>query len=109
MQRLCGPPVNGRHSWPSPPGSLGRLGDLSSQLAGITGKIQNSVSRQHLLVFAADNGVVAEGVSSKNKNRYEWQPKNGCGYVLRNGTYKSLSRIITNSCIWMETRRPMWE
>lgn len=28
---------------------------------------------------------------SENKTRYEWQPKNGCGYMLRNGTYKSLS------------------
>ena len=47
-----------------PPGSLGRLEDLSVQLAGITGKVHNSVKRQHLLVFAADNGVVEEGVAS---------------------------------------------
>ncbi len=47
-----------------PPGSLGRLEDLSVQLAGITGKLRNQVEKKHLLVFAADNGVVAEGVSS---------------------------------------------
>ena len=47
-----------------PPGSLGRLEELSIQLAGITGKVHNSVKKQHLLVFAADNGVVEEGVSS---------------------------------------------
>ena len=47
-----------------PPGSLGRLEDLSVQLAGITGKVHNRVERKHLLVFAADNGVVTEGVSS---------------------------------------------
>ena len=47
-----------------PPGSLGRLEDLSVQLAGITGKVHNRIERKHLLVFAADNGVVAEGVSS---------------------------------------------
>ena len=47
-----------------PPGSLGRLEDLSVQLAGITGKVHNTVRKQHLLVFAADNGVVEEGVSS---------------------------------------------
>ena len=47
-----------------PPGSLGRLEDLSVQLAGITGKVHNSVKRQHLLVFAGDNGVVEEGVAS---------------------------------------------
>ena len=47
-----------------PPGSLGRLEDLSVQLAGITGKIHNQIEKKHLLVFAADNGVVAEGVTS---------------------------------------------
>lgn len=47
-----------------PPGSLGRLEDLSVQLAGITGKVHNKIEKKHLLVFAGDNGVVAEGVSS---------------------------------------------
>ena len=47
-----------------PPGSLGRLEDVSVQLAGITGQVYNKIEKKHLLVFAADNGVVAEGVSS---------------------------------------------
>ena len=47
-----------------PPGSLGRLEALSVQLAGITGRVRNEIREKHLLVFAADNGVVAEGVSS---------------------------------------------
>ena len=47
-----------------PPGSMGRLEDLSVQLAGITGQVHNRIEKKHLLVFAADNGVVAEGVSS---------------------------------------------
>ena len=47
-----------------PPGSLGRLEELSVQLAGITGKVHNKIEKKHLLVFAADNGVVAEGVAS---------------------------------------------
>lgn len=47
-----------------PPGSLGRLEELSIQLAGITGKVYNRMHRKHLLVFAADNGVVEENVSS---------------------------------------------
>lgn len=47
-----------------PPGSLGRLEELSVQLAGITGKVQSTIEKKHLLVFAADNGVVEEGVSS---------------------------------------------
>ena len=47
-----------------PPGSLGRLEELSIQLAGITGRVHNKMEKTHLLVFAADNGVVEEGVSS---------------------------------------------
>lgn len=47
-----------------PPGSLGRLEELSVQLAGITGQVYNRIEKKHLLVFAADNGVTAEGVSS---------------------------------------------
>lgn len=47
-----------------PPGSLGVLEELSIQLAGITGRVHNQLEKKHLLVFAADNGVVAEGVSS---------------------------------------------
>ena len=47
-----------------PPESLGRLEELSIQLAGITGKVHNKMENPHLLVFAADNGVVEEGVSS---------------------------------------------
>lgn len=47
-----------------PPGSLGRLEDLAMQLSGITGKLHNELKKKHLLVFAADNGVVSEGVSS---------------------------------------------
>ena len=47
-----------------PPGSLGRLEELSVQLAGITGQVHNKIEKKHLLVFAADNGVIEEGVSS---------------------------------------------
>ena len=47
-----------------PPESLGRLEELSIQLAGITGTLHNTMEKTHLLVFAADNGVVEEGVSS---------------------------------------------
>ena len=47
-----------------PPGSLGRLEEISIQLAGITGHVHNALNKKQLFVFAADNGVVAEGVSS---------------------------------------------
>ena len=47
-----------------PPGSLGKLEDISIQLAGITGHIDNEIEKTRIYVLAADNGVVAEGVSS---------------------------------------------
>ena len=51
-----------------PPGSLGVLEDISIQLAGITGKVHNTIDKKHLLVFASDNGVTEEGVSSAPKS-----------------------------------------
>ena len=27
---------------------------------------------------------------SEGKNRYQWQPKNGCGYIIRGNTYEEL-------------------
>ncbi|MBO4325973.1 MAG: nicotinate-nucleotide--dimethylbenzimidazole phosphoribosyltransferase [Clostridia bacterium] len=47
-----------------PPGSLGRLEELSVRLAGITGRVNNVFNEKHIIVFCADNGVVSEGVSS---------------------------------------------
>ena len=47
-----------------PPGSLGRLEDISVQLAGITGRVKNELHKTRIYVLAADNGVVDEGVSS---------------------------------------------
>ncbi len=46
-----------------PPHSLGRLEDLSVRLAGVYGTERPRLGRCGVLVFAADNGVVAEGVS----------------------------------------------
>jgi nicotinate-nucleotide--dimethylbenzimidazole phosphoribosyltransferase len=47
-----------------PPGSLGRLEELSIQLAGLTGRAQPSVARKAVIVMAGDHGVTAEGVSA---------------------------------------------
>jgi len=47
-----------------PPGSLGGLEDISIKIAGITRKVNNSIVKKRLIVLAADNGVVEEGVSS---------------------------------------------
>ena len=46
-----------------PPGSLGTLEDMSIRLAGITGQVCPKMDSCRVAVFAADNGVVDEGVS----------------------------------------------
>lgn len=47
-----------------PAGSLGRLEEISIQLAGILGQERPSISRKAVIVMAGDHGVVAEGVSA---------------------------------------------
>jgi nicotinate-nucleotide--dimethylbenzimidazole phosphoribosyltransferase len=47
-----------------PPGSLGRLEELAIQLAEITSEAFPVVSPPGVIVFAADHGVVEEGVSA---------------------------------------------
>lgn len=47
-----------------PPGSLGRLEEITIQLAGIRGSLPKSGMKKRVIVLCADNGVVDEGVSS---------------------------------------------
>ena len=47
-----------------PTGALGRLEDISIQMAGITGKVKNEVGKKAIVIASADNGVVDEGVAS---------------------------------------------
>lgn len=47
-----------------PPGSLGRLEELSTMVAGITGQAAPVIRDKVVIVMAADHGVVAEGVSA---------------------------------------------
>lgn len=47
-----------------PPGSLGRLEELSIQLAAVTGQARPRVDRKAVIVMAGDHGVAAEGVSA---------------------------------------------
>ena len=47
-----------------PRGSLGRLEDLSVQVAGITGQLTPSMDHKTVLVMAGDHGVAREGVSA---------------------------------------------
>lgn len=47
-----------------PAGSLGRLEELSLQLAAITGEARPNVARKAVIVMAGDHGVTSEGVSA---------------------------------------------
>ncbi len=47
-----------------PPGSLGRLEELSIQLAGIQGKSIPQIKHKAIIVMAGDHGVVAEKVGN---------------------------------------------
>jgi nicotinate-nucleotide--dimethylbenzimidazole phosphoribosyltransferase len=47
-----------------PPGSLGRLERLATQVAGITGAARPRLAHKLVIVVASDHGVTAEGVSA---------------------------------------------
>lgn len=47
-----------------PPGSLGRLEDISVKIAGIYGKVKTPIEKFAIAIMCADNGVVEEGVAS---------------------------------------------
>jgi nicotinate-nucleotide--dimethylbenzimidazole phosphoribosyltransferase len=47
-----------------PPGSLGRLEELARRYVAITGQVPPQLGRKAVVVFAADHGVTAEGVSA---------------------------------------------
>jgi nicotinate-nucleotide--dimethylbenzimidazole phosphoribosyltransferase len=47
-----------------PPGALGQLETLAIQLAAMQGTPHPIIEKVHIAVFAADHGVVAEGVSA---------------------------------------------
>ena len=53
-----------QESLTKPSGSLGRLEDISVQLAGILGQPVPSVRRKTIILAAGDHGVAAEGVSA---------------------------------------------
>ena len=70
MGRITGPDETARakaqRRWDSiakPLGSLGRLETAVSQIAAIKGSADVRLEKRRLLVFCADNGVVARGVS----------------------------------------------
>ncbi|NLB56697.1 MAG: nicotinate-nucleotide--dimethylbenzimidazole phosphoribosyltransferase [Lentisphaerae bacterium] len=55
---------NRLNSLTKPKGSLGRLEDIAARCAAILGIEKPSVTRKKFFVFAADHGVVEEGVSA---------------------------------------------
>lgn len=50
-----------------PLGSLGKLEEISIKIAGITGKVENSIGKKCVIIMAADNGISEERVSSVPK------------------------------------------
>ena len=59
-----------------PPGSLGRLERLATQIAGITANARPRLARKVVIVAAGDHGVSAEGVSA--------YPSEVTGQMVRN-------------------------
>ncbi|KGM05766.1 Nicotinate-nucleotide--dimethylbenzimidazole phosphoribosyltransferase [Methylophaga thiooxydans] len=47
-----------------PAGSLGKLEQIAIQLASMQGTVNPQINRVHISVYAADHGVMAEGVSA---------------------------------------------
>ena len=50
-----------------PPGSLGRLEEFGRRVAAITGTLEPVIGKKVIFTFAADHGVVAEGISAYPK------------------------------------------
>ena len=44
--------------------SMGRLEDIAIKISGVTGKVKNNIKEKRVIIFASDNGVAEEGVSS---------------------------------------------
>ena len=79
-----------------PPGSLGKLEDMSIRLAGITGQVRNQLESCRILVFAADNGVIAEGVSSSPESVTLSQAVNMTRHITG---MSALARYFGNSVV----------
>lgn len=47
-----------------PPGSLGKLEDISIRLAGIKGVMAPTIEKTRIIVMCADNGLIEEGIGS---------------------------------------------
>lgn len=70
----------------APLGALGLLQDAVIQLAGAQGKVLPEIDRRAVVVFCADNGVVAQGVTQ-------------CGQEVTATVAENLSRDMTSVCL----------
>lgn len=59
-----------------PLGSLGDLEKIAIQMAGITGKLFNSVEKRCVIVMAADHGICDEGIAGTPQGMTLWHTKN---------------------------------
>lgn len=93
IQPLCEESMNGaRHRFSNiaiPLGSLGLLQDAIIQLAGIQRRAKPEIGKRAVVVFCADNGVVAQGVTQ-------------CGQEVTAIVTENLSRKQTTVCLMAE-------
>lgn len=88
-----------------PTGALGMLEELSVQLAGITGKVKNKMTKQTIAIFSADNGVVEEGVASAPQSVTYSQTINftrGLTGVSSMATYFDIDLLVCDMGVKME-------
>jgi len=50
-----------------PSGSLGKLEDLARQVAGMTGKVKNTLAKKAIIAMCSDNGITEENIASTPK------------------------------------------
>lgn len=93
IQPLCEESMKGaRHRFSNiaiPLGSLGLLQDAIIQLAGIERRAKPEIGKRAVVVFCADNGVVAQGVTQ-------------CGQEVTAIVTENLSRKQTTVCLMAE-------
>ena len=88
-----------------PINSLGKLEDIAIKISGITGKVKNNIKKKRVLVFASDNGVAEEGVSTSPVSVTKAQTINltkgitGCSSLAKcYKTHKKMDTKINSAC-----------
>ena len=74
-----------------PQGSLGRLEDLSTQVAGITGQVSPRMEHKAVIVLAGDHGIAREGVSAYPP---EVTPQMVLNFLRGGAAINVLSRLV---------------